>query len=66
MLRTRERVRDFLAMGVPEVWIVDPALRSVTVCAGASTVEHMGGTLTVPETPMVLALADVFKVLDEY
>lgn len=66
MLRTRERVRDFLNMGVPEVWIVDPALRSVTVCAGATSVEHTAGELPVPETPVILAIADIFKVLDEY
>jgi Uma2 family endonuclease len=65
MLRTRERVLDFLDMGVPEVWIVDPALRSVTVCAGATSVEHTAGELTVPETSVTLTIADIFKVLDE-
>jgi Uma2 family endonuclease len=64
--RIREKVRDYLDMGVPEVWIVDPALRSVTVCTGAISVEHTAGELTVPETPVVLALAEIFKVLDEY
>jgi Uma2 family endonuclease len=64
--RTRQKVRDYLDMGVPEVWIVDPALRSVTVCAGAISVEHTAGELTVPETPVVLAIAEIFKVLDEY
>jgi Uma2 family endonuclease len=64
--RTRERVRDFLNMGVREVWIVDPASRSVTVCAGATAVEHTTGEVQVPETPVVLALADLFNVLDEY
>ena len=64
--RTRQKVRDYLDMGVPEVWIVDPALRSVTVCAGAISVEHTAGELTVPETPVVFAIAEIFKVLDEY
>jgi Uma2 family endonuclease len=66
MLRTRERVRDFLEMGVPEVWVVDPASRTVSICAGTTTVEQATGELKVPETPIVLALADIFKVLDEY
>jgi hypothetical protein len=52
-------------MGVPEVWMVDPTTRSISVYAGATMVEHTSGTLTVPETPVMLALADVFKVLDE-
>jgi len=64
--RTRQKVRDYLDMGVREVWVVDPALRSVAVNAGAATVEHTAGELTVPETPVKLALADLFKVLDEY
>ena len=29
-------------------------------------VEHTTGELTVPETPIVLTLAEIFKVLDEY
>lgn len=66
MLRTRERVRDFLEMGVPQVWIVDPASRSIAICAGTTIVEQTTGELKVPETPVTLALADIFKVLDEY
>jgi Uma2 family endonuclease len=66
MSRTREKVRDYLDMGVPEVWVVDPQSRSVSVCTGPAMIEHTTGELTVPETPVVLALADIFKVLDEY
>ena len=65
MLRTRERVRDFLEMGVREVWVVDPTSRTVTICAGTTAVEHTAGELRVLETPIVLALSDIFKVLDE-
>jgi Uma2 family endonuclease len=63
--RTRERVRDFLDMGVPEVWVVDPATRSVSVYSGVTSVEHTSGELHIPETPVVLALAELFAVLDE-
>jgi Uma2 family endonuclease len=66
MLRTRERVRDFLEMGVSAVWVVDPATRSIMICSGATTIEQTTGEMRVPETPVVLALADIFKVLDEY
>ena len=64
--RVRERVRDFLEMGVVEVWVVDSDTRSVSVCAGATTVEHTSGRLRVPETPIVLELTEIFKALDEY
>jgi hypothetical protein len=53
-------------MGVAEVWVVDPATRSVMICAGTTTVEQTTGELKVPETPVVLGIADIFKVLDEY
>jgi len=66
VLRTRERVLDYLEMGVPEVWILDPERRSVTVCAGLTMVEHTQGTLAVPETPVELVIADIFMALDDY
>jgi hypothetical protein len=53
-------------MGVREVWIVDPAARSISVCTGSTMVETNAGALTVPETPVVLELAEIFQVLDEY
>jgi Uma2 family endonuclease len=64
--RTRERVRDFLEMGVRAVWVVDPAARNICVYNAGGIVEHTNGALPVPETPVTLALADIFKVLDEY
>ncbi len=63
--KTRERVRDFLKMRVPEVWILDPATRTATVCVGATTTEQTNGILRVPETPITLTLKQIFSVLDE-
>jgi Uma2 family endonuclease len=62
----RERVRDFLDMGVLQVWLVDPVTRSVIVCSGATMVEHNTGELQIPDTPVVLSLVDIFKGLDRY
>jgi Uma2 family endonuclease len=62
--RTRARVRDFLDLGVVQVWVVDPTTRSVMVFSGTTMVEHSGGELNVPETPVVIALADIFNILD--
>jgi Uma2 family endonuclease len=66
MSRMREKVRDYLDMGVVEVWVVDAEARSIMVYAGTTMAEHTAGELAVPETTVVLALADIFKVLDEY
>ena len=62
--RTRARVRDYLEMGVAEVWVIDPVARTATVCSGPTSVEHNSGELKVPHTPITVALADIFKILD--
>ena len=66
MSRIMERVHDYLEMGVPEVWVFDTSKRSVFLFAGSTMVEQSQGELKVPETPLVLALADIFQALDEY
>lgn len=63
---TRTRIHEYLAMGVPEVWLVDPEFRIVTVYNGSSIIEHGSGSLTVPQTPVTLQLADIFSALDDY
>ena len=63
--RMRERVRDFLAMGVREVWLVDAASRSVLLCSGNTITEQREGALTLEGTPISIPLSDVFHVLDE-
>jgi Uma2 family endonuclease len=62
--RTRERVRDFLDMGVRQVWVVDASTRSVMVFEKATMVEHTAGILRVPDTGVEISLADVFTILD--
>jgi Uma2 family endonuclease len=66
MSRIMERVHDYLEMGVPEVWVFDSSKRTVFRFADSMMVEQNQGVLNVPETPLVLALTDVFLVLDEY
>jgi Uma2 family endonuclease len=63
--RMVERVHDFLNMGVRQVWIFDPRLRSAMVCEGSAMVEHTAGQLALPGTQVTVDLAEVFRVLDE-
>ncbi len=65
MSRLMVRVREFLAMGVTEVWIFDPERRSVQVCREDGIQAHVSGVLTVPETPVTVDPAEIFGVLDE-
>jgi Uma2 family endonuclease len=59
------RVSDFIAMGVPEVWIVDPASRSVSITREDTTTPHRERSLMLPETTRTISLAEVFSALDE-
>lgn len=65
-VRMQQKIRDYLDMGVRQVWVADPASRTVTVYFGANAVEHTAGELAVPETTVKVAIAEVFSVLDEY
>jgi Uma2 family endonuclease len=62
--RTRARVRDFLEMGVHQVWAVDASTRSVMIFEDTTMIEQTSGTLRVPHTPVEVSLEDIFKVLD--
>ncbi len=64
--RMRARIQEYLDMGVPGVWTIDPATRTVTVFTGSTAIEHKDGTLSVPQTSIAIALGDIFSVLDEY
>jgi Uma2 family endonuclease len=63
--RMRDRIRDYLEMGVRQVWLFDPASRSAMVCEGSTMTEQTAGALRLPGTAVEIALAEVFCVLDE-
>jgi len=64
MPRVVARYREFLAMGVREVWIFDPVTRSAHRMAGNTVVEQKAGTLALEGTPIALDLESLFAVLD--
>jgi len=45
VLRMRERIANFLGMGVLQVRLLDPATRTAIVCEGVSMVGHKEGEL---------------------
>jgi len=63
--RTHVKCRDYLAMGVPEIWIFDPEERFVAIVRGDGTTEHQSGTLRLTGTEVEINLEQVFSVLDE-
>ena len=58
------RCDDYLRMGVPEVWILDPVKSVCTVLTSQGTREQSGGFLALPETATNVDLDQVFSVLD--
>ena len=56
----RERVDDYLNFGVQHVWIVDPATRRAYICSPTGFQEPEQGVLVVPNTPIRLALSELF------
>ena len=64
LARVLPRIADYLAMGVQNLWLVDPIRRS------AHTFNHGGlhhadpTRLTVPNTPILLDLTEPFAALD--
>jgi Uma2 family endonuclease len=63
MPRTLVKVRDYLKMGVPEVWVIDHVSRTVQVCVGDRMTERREGLLAILKTGFAIAVEDIFKVL---
>lgn len=64
--RVLERVREYVAMGVPNVWIVDPISRDIWTTTGqGDPVRHHGETLTLSGAPVHIEVAEIFAEIDE-
>ncbi|MBB5059524.1 Uma2 family endonuclease [Granulicella aggregans] len=64
MSEIEERAKDYLAMGVPMVWIVDP-LRRTAFVSDANGHRQVPEELAVPGTEIRVTLQEVFAELDE-
>jgi Uma2 family endonuclease len=60
--RVEKRIEEFLAMGVPRVWVFDPEERQVFDCTPAGRRLVAEATLEAP--PVSIDLADLFAELD--
>jgi len=60
----RERVDDYSNFGVQHVWIVDPATRRAYACSPTAFQEPEHGVLAVPNTPIRLALSELFAQVE--
>jgi len=61
MSRVRERVDDYLAMGVPHVWVVDPNSKSAyAITSATGWREVKDGVLRSTEPALEVPLAEIF------
>ncbi len=57
-----ERLDDYLAMAVPNVWVVEPHTRRGYVYNSAGFLEAKDGVLRVADSDIAVPLSDVFEV----
>ena len=61
----QERVEDYLAMGVPTVWVIDPHRRRAYAALSNGALGPAPTELTVVGTEIHVPIADIFAELDE-
>jgi len=62
--RFQARIDDYLAFGVENIWILDPARRTAWTATKAGLQIVQNGELSVPETPIRVVLSELFAELD--
>jgi len=61
----RDRVEDYLRMGVEHIWLIDPVSRETHIATPTGYELCLTGELTVPGTPIRIVLAEAFATLDK-
>ena len=61
MHRVQERIKDYFEMGVPNVWIVDPALRCAYEVAPSGDLHPVTDVLRTKNPSLEVPLAEIFE-----
>jgi len=62
--RFQDRIDDYLAFGVENIWIIDPERREAYTATASGLHPVRANELTVPETPIRVVLSELFAELD--
>jgi len=62
--RVKKRLRDFLVMGVENIWLLDPQKRSAFTYNENGLCPFDGSRLCVPDSPIYIDLPEIFSALD--
>ncbi len=60
----RERVEDYVRMGVRDIWVIDPGARRRICCVAGEFAEVGGDTLRIAGTEIHVRLADLWAELE--
>lgn len=63
--RLQARVDDYVAFGVPHIWVIDPSTRHAYEAGRAGFIEVQSGAFEVPGTAIRVSLSELFADLDE-
>lgn len=61
----QERIDDYLAMGVENVWVIDPIRRYAWYATAAGFQKVANHEFTIAGTPIRIALSEIYDQLDE-
>jgi Uma2 family endonuclease len=62
--RFQDRIDDYLAFGVENIWVLDPERRTAWIATRDGLHLVQNGELTVPDTPIRVVLSELFAELD--
>jgi len=62
--RFQDRIEDYLAFGVENIWVIDPERREAYTATASGLHPVRTNELTVPETPIRVVLSELFAELD--
>ena len=65
MSRVRKKIDEYLAFGVPYVWLIDPEERRADVYTASGMYEAKDGVLRTENPTIEVPLADLFQALDD-
>jgi Uma2 family endonuclease len=64
LTRLKPRIDDYAAMGVANIWVVDPWKREAYYASAAGYAPVMDGVLRIPGTPVEVSLTEALARLD--
>jgi Uma2 family endonuclease len=60
----QERIDDYRAFGVPNIWVLDPAKQRAYICSRGDFREPENRVLAIESSPIRIPLDDLFADLD--